>query len=252
VGRDFWSLWEAAGRETASSGRERLLSAGRLTNEELVLRRQDGAGAWVLANVSLLPFEEGTQRIEGTIIDITDRKKIEEQILHQAYHDALTGLPNRVLFFDRLSLAIVQARRDLRQGAVIFLDLDRFKQVNDVHGHAAGDDVLVTVGQRIRSSLRQGDSVARLGGDEFVVLLPQVRSREGADRVANKLIAEIEKPIPIPGAHVSISASVGIHLFPTDDEDADVVVTRADCAMYLAKQAGGGRYMFSGPRSAAE
>jgi diguanylate cyclase (GGDEF)-like protein len=157
-----------------------------------------------------------------------------------AHHDSLTGLPNRLLFNDRLTQAITLCRRASRQLALLYLDLDRFKLVNDTLGHSAGDELLQGVASRIRHLVRESDTVARVGGDEFVVILHDVTTREGAQNVAKKIIAAIAAPFQLGSQKhsVGIGTSIGIALYPADARDADALVQAADAAMYSAKEMG--------------
>jgi diguanylate cyclase (GGDEF)-like protein len=161
-----------------------------------------------------------------------------EQIEHLAYHDALTGLPNRNLFLDHLRLALALAGREGRMVAVLFLDLDRFKTINDSLGHASGDELLRTVADRLRACLRQGDTVARLGGDEFTVLLPEVLDEGDAVRVAEKLLDRIRQPMMLQGREIVVTGSIGVSRFPADGDVPEELVKKADVAMYQAKQQG--------------
>ena len=173
--------------------------------------------------------------------DITEHKLAEERIQRVAHHDSLTGLPNRLLFNDRLNQAIRLAKRDSRQFALLFLDLDKFKPVNDTLGHGAGDALLQGVAERIRHQVRESDTVARVGGDEFTVILPDIARREEAATVAGKIIAALGAPFQL-GAQwpdVEIGTSIGIAVYPTDGGDADALVKAADTAMYSAKQVSG-------------
>jgi diguanylate cyclase (GGDEF)-like protein len=163
------------------------------------------------------------------------RKAIEE-FRGLAYHDALTGLPNRTLLQDRLGVAITHARRQATHVAVLFLDLDGFKDVNDSFGHACGDRLLVEVAERLRGSVRAGDTVARLGGDEFVVLLTSVNGADDAARVAFKLLDALRPPFRIDGREMRTSASVGVSVYPADGASPDELVRSADAAMYRHKQ----------------
>jgi diguanylate cyclase (GGDEF)-like protein len=165
-------------------------------------------------------------------------RRKEEEIRGLAYYDALTGLPNRLLFFDRLEVALTQARRDRLGLAVLFLDLDHFKGVNDRFGHAAGDQLLKEVAARLRRGIRAGDTVARLAGDEFTLLLPGIDSPETAGRVAAKLLERVRPPVRLGEQEVRVTASAGISLFPAHADGAEALVKRADAAMYAAKQAG--------------
>jgi len=176
-------------------------------------------------------------------MDITEAKRAEAEIEHLAYHDVLTGLPNRVLFLDRLAQALAAARRNRRCGAVMFVDLDQFKRINDVHGHAMGDTVLREVARRLEYYLRQEDTVARLGGDEFVILLPDLAaSLEDAGSivmaVAEKIRSALENPVSIDGQEYVTGASIGITVFPKNAEGVDDLMREADTAMYRAKESG--------------
>ncbi len=182
--------------------------------------------------------------------DITEHKLAEERIQRIAHHDSLTGLPNRLLFNDRLAQSIRFARRDKRGFALLFLDLDRFKQVNDTLGHDAGDELLQQVADRIRRELRDSDTVARVGGDEFTVILPDIARPEHAETVARKLVAALSPPVRLERHErsVEIGISIGIARYPADAGDADALVSAADGAMYEAKQAGEG-YRFYASRA---
>jgi diguanylate cyclase (GGDEF)-like protein len=159
----------------------------------------------------------------------------EAKLQSLAYHDDLTGLPNRSLFYDRLGLAIRHSSREKSRLAVLFFDLDGFKTINDSFGHTFGDRVLVTLADRIRSSVRAEDTVARLGGDEFVVLLPQVTGAADASRVSRKILDALRVPFRLEGRDVSIDASVGVAVLPADGVSAEALVRSADRAMYRAK-----------------
>ncbi len=166
---------------------------------------------------------------------------------HMAHYDSLTGLPNRALLFDRLTHAINQSRRYGQELAVLFIDLDRFKFVNDTMGHEAGDTVLKAVASRIRECLRDSDTVARLGGDEFIALVTNLDRAVSAAPVASKIVESVSQPIMIGANAATVSPSIGIALFPDDAEDADELMRYADAAMYQAKQAGGQCYQFYRP-----
>ncbi len=172
--------------------------------------------------------------------DITEHKLAAERIQRVAHHDSLTGLPNRLLFNDRLNQAISLAKRESRQFALLYLDLDKFKPVNDSMGHTAGDELLQAVAARIRHQVRESDTVARVGGDEFTVILPDIAGRDEAAIVARKIIAAVGVPFRLgPQAlSVEIGASIGVAVYPADGHDADTLVKAADAAMYQAKQVG--------------
>lgn len=185
----------------------------------------------------------------ATMTDITSRKKTEERLRFRADHDALTGLPNRSLFEDRLQSAMAAASRHGERFALIFIDLDGFKGVNDRHGHLAGDALLVEVGRRLQACVRGSDTVARFGGDEFAVILGEVAGREDAAEVAARICAAMAEPFELPGAVAKIGASVGVALGPDGEADAETLQQRADEALYAVKRAGGGGFRFHGERA---
>jgi len=183
--------------------------------------------------------------------DITERKRIEEALRrseaekgHLANHDALTGLPNRRLFGDRLDMALARSQRSGRCAAILFIDLDGFKQVNDALGHACGDHVLHATAARISGCLRKTDTVARVGGDEFCVILENVTSTQAVSRLANTIIEMVSRPIAVEGQEVTIGASIGIALYPQDAGAARALLVLADNAMYKAKEIGPGQHVF--------
>ncbi len=179
-----------------------------------------------------------------TGIDLTEYRLVEEQNQFLMSHDELTGLANRTLFMDRLSLAIAGARRNRNSVAVLFVDLDGFKPVNDTYGHEAGDEVLRQVGIRLSEAIRATDTLARFGGDEFTVVLTDVARRDDAARVAAEALAVLGRPFKIKGAAVTIGASIGIAIFPDDAADAEALVRGADKAMYRVKESGRNNYRF--------
>jgi diguanylate cyclase (GGDEF)-like protein/PAS domain S-box-containing protein len=180
----------------------------------------------------------------GVAKDIGERKRAEATINYQAYHDLLTGLPNRALFNDRLTQAIVQAKRNSQYLAVMFLDLDRFKLVNDTLGHMTGDTLLQLVASRLRHCLREGDTLARFGGDEFVLLLPRVSAPGDAETIAQKIIQIFEPGFNVESHELYVSASVGVALFPNNGDTVSTLVKCADIAMYQAKDKGRNNYQF--------
>ena len=160
------------------------------------------------------------------------------QLQHLARHDALTGLPNRLMFFDRLEHAMAGARRSGMKLAVCFIDLDRFKEINDTLGHAAGDEVLKVMAQRLHSLVREADTVARLGGDEFIILFDGLDDAHPLAMLADKIIRGVCQPVQVEGRQIQVSASVGVSVFPQDAGNASELVHKADVAMYLAKNRG--------------
>ena len=180
--------------------------------------------------------------------DITDRVQVERRIRHHAYHDSLTSLPNRALFQDRLSRELGQARRDGRCSALLLLDLDRFKTINDTLGHAAGDELLIEVAKRLHSKVRDGDTIARLGGDEFVFVVSNLRHREDAANVAETVLEVLKPPIQIGEYDLHVSASIGISLFPDDGDEGSTLLKCADVALYRAKELGRDNYQIYEPK----
>jgi diguanylate cyclase (GGDEF)-like protein/PAS domain S-box-containing protein len=180
----------------------------------------------------------------GVARDVTERKQAEELIYHQAYHDPLTDLPNRILFKDRLGLAMIHAKRKSSELAVMFIDLDRFKLVNDTLGHVKGDDLLQQVATRLKECLRESDTLARLGGDEFTVVLPDLRNPGDAHITAAKVLERLHRPFDLDGHEVHISASIGIAMYPRDGESIDELLRNADIAMYQVKEQGKNGSMF--------
>jgi diguanylate cyclase (GGDEF)-like protein/PAS domain S-box-containing protein len=217
------------------------------------IRRSDGAWSWVLERGMALRDQAGKPlRMAGLLSDISEHKENEERLRHHAFHDALTGLPNRALFMDRVQHAVARARRSPTSTfAVIMLDLDRFKNVNDSLGHVAGDHLLIRVAERIGTCVRDGDTVARLGGDEFSVLLEELRGEHEAERVAEQIQRSLTTPIPLDGHDLVTSASIGIVLARDDAVDALSLLRRADQAMYAAKRQGRGRQVLFEPSAHA-
>lgn len=192
---------------------------------------------WILA--SYLPIEySGKPMILRWFYDITDRKVMEEQVHYLAYHDPLTKLPNRILFRDRLRQALSVAKREKNMVAVMFLDLDKFKPVNDTYGHEMGDLLLKSVAERIGSCIRGSDSIARIGGDEFTVLLPEVKDTQAALAVAEKIHLALNKPFVVAGQQLHISSSIGVALYPVHADEEKLLIKSADAAMYYAKSLG--------------
>jgi diguanylate cyclase (GGDEF)-like protein/PAS domain S-box-containing protein len=203
----------------------------------------------VLKSRGLYITPEGSDKVEflgtyGVARDISDRKRIEEEINHQAYHDALTGLPNRALLKDRLGLTITTSERERLEFATLFIDLDRFKWVNDTLGHMYGDKLLIMVATRLKNCLRKGDTLARLGGDEFTVLLPNIKGRDNALSLAQKMLAELNRPFTLSGHEVFISASIGVAMYPSDGITTEALLKSADIAMYHVKWDGKNGVLF--------
>ena len=215
---------------------------------ELPAVRKDGEHytAWVALTTIRDPHGAPSSYM-ATLSDISERKRVEAQVRHQAEHDTLTGLPNRALFLDRMHQALATWRRQGDSFAVLFLDLDRFKAINDNNGHQAGDAVLREVAARLRGCVRRVDTISRLGGDEFVVLLADIGGVDQAAHVANAVMQAVSRPIEAAGQALTLSASIGVAICPTDGSDVDTLMHHADVAMYHAKQNGRSSFRFFSP-----
>jgi len=243
IGRLFSSICAEEGRMTEV--RELLLEKKQLKDFELTLRHREGGSISCSLNVNMACDASGKPlKLVGSIRDVTERKQAEQEIRKLAYHDTLTGLPNRSLFQDRLDQALAQAKRHGRDLSLLFLDLDRFKDVNDTLGHASGDLLLQAVAERLRLCVRQSDTVARLGGDEFVVLLTSVKNERDGAIVAEKILEMLSEPIDLDGKAVFTSCSIGVVMSPHDGENAEALLKHADMAMYAAKDKGRNNFQF--------
>jgi diguanylate cyclase len=208
-------------------------------DHDFQLRRRDGTELPV--DIALGPIGTRLTRLTAAVIrDIGDRRRLEADLEHRALHDPLTDLPNRSLFFDRLEQAMMGFRRDRRPVAIVMLDLDRFKSVNDAYGHVAGDALLRQLSARLQSRLRATDTVARIGGDEFAWILPHVAGPQAAFRKARALLQAMPRRYSFDGNQVEIGISAGMALFPDDAGDVDTLMRQADLALYTAKRQGGG------------
>ncbi len=181
---------------------------------------------------------------QTVIIDVTERRRAEKEIQKLAYYDTLTGLPNRILFQDRLRQALAQAHRERKQVGILFLDLDRFKAINDSLGHAAGDMLLKLVARRLQGCIRESDTVARLGGDEFVVVLSGIHNQDDLIASAQKILETLSRPVRLAEKELFSTASIGISMYPNDADNVDSLLKNADVAMYAAKEKGRNTYQF--------
>jgi len=204
------------------------------------MRTRLGHYIWVRSKgIATRDEDDNVVRITGALTDITEQRLQAATLAHQALHDSLTGLPNRTLFYDRLRQAILVSQRENSGLAVLMMDLDRFKEINDALGHQIGDVLLKRVGMRLHQVLRESDTVARLGGDEFGVLIPEA-DMSVAVSVARKIVRTLEEPLQLDRHQLNVGASIGIALFPVHGESADLLIQRADVAMYVAKQSSSG------------
>ncbi|MEO7031919.1 MAG: diguanylate cyclase [Herbaspirillum sp.] len=216
-------------------------------NKEFRVKMVSGDWKWIKCSGKVV--ERGANnratRAIGTNLDITERKTAEEKIRQLAYYDNVTNLPNRRLLLDRLDQALAQSKRFERSLAIMFLDLDRFKNINDTLGHDVGDEVLKVVAERLVRCIRSGDTVSRQGGDEFVIVLAEIRDPSDAPCVAEKILKSMERPIYIAGQELSVTASIGVSIYPIDGaDDMRDLMKKADIAMYAAKKSGRNRVHF--------
>jgi len=203
--------------------------------------RLDGTHQFIEVSVTLKKNEAGQPvGFRGIVRDVTERKQREDQIQWMAYHDILTGLPNRALFYDRAAMVLAQAKRKQWRFGLMMLDLDRFKDINDTYGHDAGDKLLVGVARCLEEAVREQDTVARIGGDEFVIILPEVSSREGVKMIGERIAEGFQKPISIGQKELTAAVSIGMALYPDDSGDIESLMRQADEAMYKIKVEGGG------------
>ena len=215
---------------------------------ELVAQRKNGDRFPAWLNLTRVPGRQhGEAQVVGVLSDIGALRRAEQQLLHLAHHDPLTGLPNRLLAMDRLDQAIARARRHHWQTAVLMVDLDHFKRINDTLGHAAGDELLCVIASRLKAGLRAEDTVARLGGDEFVLILENVDREIDINGIANKLLRSLSEPLMLLGCEIQPRASLGASVFPADADERDGLLRAADTAMYVAKEAGRHRLAFYAP-----
>jgi diguanylate cyclase (GGDEF)-like protein/PAS domain S-box-containing protein len=228
----------------------RCLREGRivgLANHTVLIHKE---GQKIAIEDSAAPIRDRNGSVIGGVLvfhDVSDKRNLMRELAHQAQHDALTGLPNRLLFNELLNQALAQAKRKKSMLAVLFLDLDHFKLINDTMGHNMGDLLLKLCSKRLQKTLREGDTIARQGGDEFLILLPDIKQEEEAASITARILAIFHKPFVLDGSEVFMTTSVGISLYPNDGRDLETLVKQADSAMYYAKEQGRKNYQFFTP-----
>lgn len=248
VGLSFFDLGFKFTKNSVTQLVEPLLSGSKpLVVFEASFKRKDGSVYPVEIKLQLSNLQGKPQGIVALVLDLSERKQLEGTIRAMAYYDALTGLPNRNLFNDRLALAVTHAAREGRQVGILFLDLDRFKIVNDTMGHDTGDKLLQEVSVRLKKAIREGDTVARMGGDEFIVIIPGLRNPENLGVLAQKIIDSLSSPYSINDNDVFIGASIGIAIYPNDGREVSSLLKNADMAMYRAKENGRNNYQLYTP-----
>ena len=223
---------------------EAVLRTGAVYRGDIHMKRRDGRVILARASAKAISSWEPERGAVWTIEDVTEQRADAARVAFLAHHDQLTGLPNRILLADRLRVALAQASRNKAMCGLMFLDLDKFKLINDTLGHSIGDELLIEVSRRLKISVRDSDTVARLGGDEFVVVLPALKSATDAEIVARKILASVGSPYELDGKPVRTSPSIGIALYPQNAADGDELLKNADAAMYETKQAGRNGYRF--------
>lgn len=229
---------------------KRCLQEGRIVGlaNHTVLVHRDGHRFAI--EDSAAPIRNSEGQIIGVVLvfhDVSEKRSLLQQMFHQSYHDPLTDLPNRIMFNDRLNRALAHAHRNNELATVMFLDLDRFKLVNDMLGHAMGDQLLKEVACRLSKSIRENDTIARFGGDEFTLLLQQINQEEDSAKVAQKILQSLEDPFVLSSHEFHVSASIGIVVYPNDGEDAETLMKHAETAMYRAKDEGRNNYQLFTP-----
>ncbi len=254
IGKKCYQVYRGRSEPCETCPSQRVIEDGE-TNYDVIPKRNINGDAVGWLELHIFPlFDVTTGQRKGVIEyvrDITEKKQAEDTILHMAYHDALTGLPNRILFSDRLAMELARAKRDGKQIAVLLMDLDRFKDVNDTLGHRVGDILLQQVAWRLIGLIRRSDTVARMGGDEFMIVLPGMNDKGDAGKIAEKIIDVFKKPFLLEETEIHITPSIGIAVSPEDGLDVDSLVRKADMAMYRVKATGrnGYEYYHEGLRS---
>ena len=244
LGNRFKSWLPKETQEVTQDTIERLVNTklSSIRKEELNHDSQ-GNPRWIMWSYSPVKDDKGRiVEFQSVGREITERKELEEKIQHMAYHDLLTGIPNRMLFADRLGIVLARAKRNSKKAGIVMLDLDNFKDVNDTLGHDVGDLLLKSVAERISQALRETDTVARFGGDEFVLIVPNIEVIGDAMQVVQRVMDRFQEPFFIDTHHLVVTMSIGVAIYPNDGTDYKTLLKSADIAMYQAKQAGRAQY----------
>lgn len=237
LGKKLWEIGMFVDRTLSKTAFETLQKQKYIRYKDLPLETKDGQQIAVefVSNVYLVDHKKV---IQCNIREITERKQMEQMLKEMATHDSLTGLPNRIMLYDRLSIAMVQAQRKCKKLSILMLDLDKFKPVNDSLGHDVGDKLLIAAAHLLTNILRKSDTVARIGGDEFLLLVWEIDWTDDAIKVAQKILEKFRQPILVDGHRLNITISIGIAIFPEDGKDINDLIKDADKAMYHAKESG--------------
>jgi diguanylate cyclase (GGDEF)-like protein/PAS domain S-box-containing protein len=246
IGKDFMMLNHPEDRDMVRKKIKEILN-GQMRSITVEPRRlkKDGSVIWCQVIDTVIKYEN-KPAIMGNVIDITDRKEAEQKLLSMATHDALTGLPNRVLLFERFQLAVAHAGREKKKIAIMVLDLDKFKDINDTYGHSTGDKLLKAVGSKLKSVVREVDTVARLGGDEFVIMLWEINEVGDSITVAKKVLDSFSYPVKIDDITIRITSSLGISIYPDHGKSIEELIKMADESLYYVKQHGRANYKLYG------
>jgi diguanylate cyclase (GGDEF)-like protein/PAS domain S-box-containing protein len=259
IGREIFDLYHPECMDDVQKAFHQFVTTGKVTNAELILQHKNGDKIDVLLNVTSVRDKQGTILYSrSTWVDISEKKHYEAQLnaqnrelmhtksrlQYQSEHDILTQLPNRLLFLDRLNQGIKHAKRYEKQLAILFMDLDHFKEINDSLGHDVGDELLVTVAKRLQDTIRKSDTIARLGGDEFGLIVDDLESSDYVIQITQKILQLMAQPVVTHGKELYTSFSIGISIYPDDGEDAESLLKNADAAMYRVKDEGRNNYQF--------
>lgn len=235
-------------KDDAKKFKHEIMEKGYIRDFEVGLKKSDGTAMDCLLSVVSKKGDDGrVAEFHGIVRDVTNLKKAQEMIKYMAFHDPLTGLPNRALFNDRLNMCIARAKRGGKRVAVLMLDIDRFKSVNDVFGHDAGDKLLKAVAERLNDALRKSDTIARMGGDEFIIIVPEMTKVSDATVVAEKIVEIFNSPFLCDGLSLKSSTSIGVAMHPEDGDSSEALIRCADIAMYRAKTEGGNGFFVYDP-----